>query len=76
VVERLDQSADKIELNLVDNQLFRGAFYDFAKHNRELAAGGLYRASVGANEVVFKVDPFARPGDAPLVGRLLRIPAS
>jgi hypothetical protein len=77
VIERLDQPADKIEVMIADHQLFRGALFDFAKDNKELAAGGLYRASVGPNQVVFKVDPYARPGEAPLLSRLLRfMPAS
>jgi hypothetical protein len=77
VIERIDQPGEKIEVNIADRQLMRGAFYDFAKADKALAAGGLYRASVGANEIVFKVDPFAAPGQAPVVSRLLRfVPAS
>jgi hypothetical protein len=72
VIERLDQAADKIDITVADHQLFRGALFDFAKDNKELAAGGLYRATVGANQVVFKIDPYARPGEAPLLSRLLR----
>jgi hypothetical protein len=72
VIERLDQPADKIDVTIADHQLFRGALFDFAKDNKELAAGGLYRASVGAHQVVFKIDPYARPGEAPLLSRLLR----
>jgi hypothetical protein len=77
VIERLDQPADKIDVMVADHQLFRGALFDFAKDNKELAAGGLYKATVGSNQVVFKVDPYARPGEAPLLSRLLRfMPAS
>jgi hypothetical protein len=77
LIERLDQPADKIDVTIAGHQLFRGALFDFAKDNKELAAGGLYKASVGANQLVFKVDPYARPGEAPLLSRLLRfMPAS
>jgi hypothetical protein len=77
VIERLDQPADKIDVTVADHQLFRGALFDFAKDNKELVAGGLYKASVGTNQIVFKVDPYARPGEAPLLSRLLRfVPAS
>lgn len=77
VIERIDQPGERIEVNIADHQLFRGAFFDFAKDGKALVAGGIYRASVGANQIVFKVDPYAAPGEAPIVGRLLRFqPAS
>jgi hypothetical protein len=72
VIERLDQPGERIEMDVAAHQLFRGAFYDFAKSGKALAAGGVYRASVGAQQIVFKVDPDARPGQAPVIGRLLR----
>ena len=72
VIERLDQQAERIEVTVGGQQLFRGAFFDFAKQDKALVAGGLYRASVGSSQIVFKVDPYARPGQAPIIGRLLR----
>lgn len=72
VIERLDQPGQRIEVDVAAHQLFRGAFYDFAKAGKALTAGGVYRASVGAQQIVFKVDPYARPGEAPIIGRLLR----
>ncbi len=72
LIERIDQPGEKHEVTIADRQLTRGAFYDFAKSDKALAAGGLYRASVGTAQIVFKVDPFAKPGQAPIVGRLLR----
>ena len=72
VIERLDRPGERIEVNIGSQQLFRGAFYDFAKENKALAAGGLYRAAVGNRQIVFKVDPEARPGRTPVIGRLLR----
>lgn len=77
VIERLDQTGERHEVTIGGQQLLRGSFYDFAKAEKALEAGGLYRASVGTQEIVFKVDPYARPGQAPVVGRLLRfVPAS
>jgi hypothetical protein len=72
VIERLDQPGEKHEVTIGGQQLLRGSFYDFAKADKALVAGGLYRASVGNRQIVFKVDPYARPGQAPIVSRLLR----
>lgn len=77
VIERLDRPGERIEVDIAAQQLFRGAFYDFAKADKALAPGGVYRASAGhGREIVFKVDPEARPGRAPIIGRLLRFPAA
>jgi len=73
VIERLDQTTDKIELDIGGPSMLRGAFFDLAKANRELAAGGVYRASLGDREVVFKIDAMAKAGPGPVVGRLLRL---
>lgn len=73
VIERLDQAGDKIELDVGGPSMLRGAFFDLAKANTELAAGGVYRASLGDKEVVFKIDALAKAGAGPLVGRLLRL---
>lgn len=74
VIERLDQPGERIEVNVAQHPLVRGAFLDLAKEGTALTAGGVYRATAGSRQIVFKVDPFARPGAAPLVGRLLRLP--
>lgn len=76
VIERIDQPGEKHEVTIGGQQLLRGSFYDFAKADKALEAGAVYRASVGAQQIVFKVDPFAKPGQAPVVGRLLRFPAA
>ncbi len=76
VIERIDRPGERLEVDVADHQLFRGSFYDFAKADKALAAGGVYRASVGTRHIVFKVDTYAKPGAAPIVGRLLRFPAA
>jgi hypothetical protein len=77
VIERLDKTGERHVLKIGKQQLLRGAFYDLAKARKALALGGIYRATAGAQQVVFKIDPEAKPGSAPIVGRLLRFePAS
>jgi hypothetical protein len=76
VIERLDEPGERHQVQIAAQQLVRGTFYDFAKSGVALAAGGLYRASTEGRAIVFKVDPFAQPGQAPVVGRLLRFPAA
>ncbi|HTP84005.1 MAG TPA: hypothetical protein VMQ11_13730 [Alphaproteobacteria bacterium] len=75
VIERLDRPGERVETDIAAHQMFRGSFYDFAKAGQALKAGGVYRASVGARQIVFKVDPEAQAGNAPIIGRLLRFPA-
>ena len=75
VVERLDQPGERHEFAITDQQLVRGAFLDFAKAGVALAAGGVYRAKLAGQEIVFKIDPDAKPGDMPLAGRLARLQA-
>ena len=72
-IERLDQPGDPIKLDVRQSDLLRGRFYDFAKSGRSLEAGGIYRASFGGRRIVFWVDALAQSGDAPLLGRLLRL---
>jgi hypothetical protein len=75
VVERLDQPGERHEIAVTEQQLVRGAFLDFAKSGVALAPGGIYRAKLADREIVFKIDPAAKPGDAPLAGRLARLQA-
>jgi hypothetical protein len=75
VVERLDQPGERHEIAVTEQQLIRGAFLDFARAGVVLAAGGIYRAKLADQEIVFKIDPDAKGGDAPLVGRLARLQA-
>ncbi|MCA3263444.1 MAG: hypothetical protein ING44_15980 [Telmatospirillum sp.] len=76
-IARLDQAEAPVTLDIPAQQLMRGSFFDMAKADRALAAGGIYRISVGgagdARQIVFKVDTEAKPGAAPMLSRLLRL---
>jgi hypothetical protein len=72
VLERLDQPGERHEVVIAAAMLQRGAFFDLAKAGKQLTAGAIYRATLGAERIVFKVDPAAAPGATPIIGRLLR----
>lgn len=72
VVERLDIKGERQQIELTGSQA-KGKFYDFAGSNKSLAAGGTYAATFGASKIVFRVDPQAKPGATPIVGRLIRL---
>jgi len=72
-IARLDRAEAPVTLDVPAHMLMRGSFFDLAKTDRALAAGGLYRISVGAREVVFKVDSEAKAGQMPVLSRLLRL---
>jgi hypothetical protein len=72
LIERLDKKGEQLELEIKGPQLLRGQFFDLAKADRSLEAGGLYRATLGTRQLVFKMDSLAKPGTGPLIGRLLR----
>jgi hypothetical protein len=77
VIERLDKPGERYVLPIAQKQLMHGTFYDFAANGKSLAAGGVYGAAWSTHQVVFKVDPGAKPGRTAIVGRLLRLrPAS
>ena len=72
IIERIDQPGERYVVDVTKEHLVRGSFYDFAQAGKSLAAGGMYRASFGAREMVFRIDPLAKPGRTPILGRLLR----
>jgi hypothetical protein len=72
VLERLDAAGEKHALELGAARLLRGAMFDCAKAGIVLTAGGVYRASSGQREIVFRIDPNATGAGASLVGRLLK----
>jgi hypothetical protein len=71
LIERLDVPDERYEIAVDSRQLARGAFFDLAKANRLLTAGGIYRATFDARQVVFRIAPGA-PASAPVLARLLR----
>jgi hypothetical protein len=44
VIERLDQPGERDKIQVGKQQLVRGAFFDFARANKALVPGGVYRA--------------------------------
>jgi hypothetical protein len=92
IIERLDRSGERyvlsvgpkplvggdfFDLSIGPEQLVHGAFIDFATTGMCLTVGGVYRASWGTQQRIFKVGPGAKPGRAPIIGRLVRLePAS
>jgi hypothetical protein len=72
VVERLDVKGERQQIELNGSQA-KGKFYDFASTNRALEPGGIYSASFGSATIVFRIDPQAKPGTTPIVGRLIRL---
>jgi len=73
VIERVDvPSGDRMEVAIAPANLVHGAFYDFARNGKSLKPGGIYRAKVGDQQIVFEVDAAAKEGAEPVAGRLLR----
>jgi hypothetical protein len=74
VVERLDKQGERHEVTVGGkSSLLRGRFYDFAQAGKALTPGATYAASFGGQDIVFKVDPGAKAGATPVIGRLLRL---
>lgn len=71
--ERLDIPEERLEIAASGPAFLRGAFLDLAAADKALAAGGVYRVSVGTTSVVFRVDMEAKPGRTPIAGRLVRL---
>jgi hypothetical protein len=72
LVERLDVTGERQQIELNGSQL-KGKFFDFATANWALSPGGIYTAKFGSSQVLFRIDPQAKPGATPIVGRLLRM---
>jgi len=73
VIERVDKAGERFEIPGTGRVLHHGKFYDFADDNKQLAAAGIYKATIGSKQVVFLVDNNAKPGKTPIAGRLLRL---
>jgi hypothetical protein len=77
IVERVDKLGERYVIPIGPQQLAHGAFFDFAANGKFLVAGGVYGATWRTNQVIFRIDPDAKPGRMPIVARLLRLePAS
>ncbi|MDO9059451.1 MAG: hypothetical protein Q7U92_10590 [Bradyrhizobium sp.] len=72
VFERLDQKGERQQFDLTGNQL-KGRFYDLVGTSKSLTPGATYAATFASRRIVFRVDPKAKPGPTPIVGRLLRM---
>ena len=72
VFERLDRKGERQQFELTGNQL-KGRFYDLAGTSKSLTPGATYAATFASRRIVFRVDPMAKPGPTPIVGRLLRM---
>ena len=72
VFDRLDQKGERQQFDLTGNQL-KGRFYDLAGTSKSLTPGATYAATFASRRIVFRVDPQAKPGPTPIVGRLLRM---
>jgi hypothetical protein len=73
VVARLDATGEYFNIPIDRSRLTRGRFFDFADEARSLSAGGVYGARWSRRLTVFRIDPTAKPGKTPIIGRLLRL---
>jgi len=72
ILERLDEPGERQNIEIGGNQI-RGRFFDLAKTNRALTPGGTYLARFRESAIVFRIDPQAKAGATPLLGRLLQM---
>lgn len=73
VIERVDvANGERLEITIAPVELVRGAFYDLLRAGKSLKPGGVYRATVADQLIVFEVDAGAKDGAEPISSRLLR----
>jgi hypothetical protein len=72
LIARVDRPGEHYTVTLPRKAGTRQSFTDLAATGKKLVPGGLYRASIGAREIIFKIDPGAKPGRVPVISRLLR----
>lgn len=72
LIERLDLTGEQHKIDLTGRQ-FKGRFYDLAGTSQPLTPGGTYVATFGTARIVFRVDPQAKAGPGPVIGRLIRM---
>ena len=73
VIGRLDKKGEYYDLDIDQDKLIRRRFLDFAADGKSLTAGGVYGARWKKRLIVFRVDRAGLPGQAPILGRLLRL---
>jgi hypothetical protein len=73
VIARLDKTGEYFTWPIEQGSLLRGAFFDLATDGKSLTPGGIYGARWRKHLTVFKIDPGAKAGQTPIVGRLLRL---
>jgi hypothetical protein len=73
IIERIDVKGERHEIDLTSVPLARGKFYDLAKANIALKAGGAYAMTLNSKHVAFVVDTNATPGAGPVIGRLVTL---
>jgi hypothetical protein len=73
VIERLDVSGEHYEVDLTTAPLARGKFYDLAKADITLKAGGAYSMKLNSKFAAFVVDANATAGKGPVIGRLVAL---
>ena len=73
VIARLDVKGEYLKFDVDRDNLKDGRFLDFADAGQSLSPGGVYAARWQKRLVVFRIDPAAKPGATPLLGRLLRL---
>jgi hypothetical protein len=71
LIERIDRRGERHELK-IDDTIAAAGFYDLATINVSLTRGAIYDASIGGHKMMFRIDPKAKSGPAPVVSRLLR----
>lgn len=72
LIVRTDRPREVQVATLPTKQGTRRSFYDFTTARKTLAAGGTYRASIGSQQIVFRIHPGAKPSGVPIISRLLR----
>jgi hypothetical protein len=73
VIERVDVKGERYEVDLTSAPLVHGKFYDLARSNIALKAGGTYAMTLKSRRVAFVVDTRATPGAGPVIGRLVTL---
>jgi hypothetical protein len=72
LIARIDQPGEHHTMTLPRKKGTRVSFVDLATAGKKLVPGGLYRVSIGARQMVFRIDPGAKPGRVPVISRLLQ----